>query len=456
MTVWFDPERQVWRYDFWRRGKRHFGYCTHPETGAAAQNQRDAREIEILYKARVIAAPANAAAPAPRPGGWTLAQAVIAYATRVQNKSSWPSISHHLEEILAFFGPDMLVEAIDEQDIERFRDAGLAKPVMIWVGGPFKRGVERKRAGDRPLWKEKTRRDDHGIVAPVLRDGRTVNRYLDTLSALLALAHDTRDKATKKRMLETMPKIAWADEYETSPRPFGLSTFAKLHADAPPHLQETMIVCVLFGFRLRQALYAKASRVDLELGGYWQERKSRGNKGRREIFIPFPPLGRDYIAALKARAERVGIDRLILYASWRVDEEAPMVDGKKPTRLVWRPIDKVSTAWRKLLARHGLSGAHTFHNIKTTTISNIASVASLAVAQDVGQHADARTTRKHYVAIDDDPKRAAIAELEQRLTAAGLDLTPRAGKVLALPGQPTASRSPIHMRQRPRQRGGPV
>ena len=26
-TVYFDPERQVWRYDFWRKGKRHFGYC---------------------------------------------------------------------------------------------------------------------------------------------------------------------------------------------------------------------------------------------------------------------------------------------------------------------------------------------------------------------------------------------------------------------------------------------
>ena len=205
----------------------------------------------------------------------------------------------------------MLIEAIDEQDIGRFRDAGLAKPVMIWVGGPFKRGVDRKRVGDKPLWKEKTRRDDDGELAPVLRDGRTVNRYLDTLSALLTLAHDTRDKATRKGMLETMPKMAWADECsETSPRPFGLSTFAKLHADAPPHLQETMVVCVLFGFRLAEA-DAKASRVDLELGGDRQERKSQATRGAERSSSRSRRSGRDYIAALQAGAERVGIDRLV-------------------------------------------------------------------------------------------------------------------------------------------------
>lgn len=447
MTVYFDPERQVWRYDFWRKGKRHFGYCTHPETGAESRSEREAKDIEILYKARAIAAAASPAPPPPRASGWTLAQASIAYATTVQKKSSWPSIAHHLEEILAFFGPDALIETIDTGEIERFRDACLQKPVMMWVGGPFKRDQVRKRAGDKPLWKAKTRPDENGKAAPVLRDGRTVNRYLDTLSGLLHRAHRTIDRATKKRMLEAVPEIPWADEYETSPRPFGLSTFAKLHADAPAHLQETMTVCVLFGFRLRQALYAKASRVDLELGGYWQERKSRGNKGRRETFIPFPPLGRDYIAALKARGERVGIDRLILFHEQRVDRDAPAIDGTPAVRVTWRPINSVSTAWRKLLRRHGLEGQHTFHNIKTTTISNIAAVASLSVAQEIGQHADARTTRKHYVAIDDDPKRAAIAELERRLTAAGVDLTPREGRVTAI--VPRASTVPaVNQRRR--------
>lgn len=231
--------------------------------------------------------------------------------------------------------------------------------------------------------------------------------YLQVLRAILCRAYKLTNPLTKRRRLEVVPEIPWAEEFETSARPFGLKTFIGLYNDAPQHLRETMIVCLLFGFRLSQALSAKASNVDLELGGYWvrrrgntkAERRGRGHKHRREIFVPFGPWGHEFVAALKARAERLSIDRLIIYQDH--------ITGK------WRPIKSVTTAWQKLLIRHGLKGIHTFHNIKTTLLSNIASFAPFAVAQEMGQHKDPRTTHRHYVAIEDDPKREAMELFEK-------------------------------------------
>jgi hypothetical protein len=416
MGVWFNSARDKWMYEFWRKGVRHKNYCMHPATGALPRNKKEAEEFEVLIRAEVIKSE-NKPAPLPPLSGWTLAEAVDAYSKAVKSKPTWPTISRHLGELLSQFGANMLVADITKAKITSYRDWALEQPVMIWVGGPIKRDEEAKRAGNKPLWKPRTMKDENGNVAPVLRDGSTVNRYLDTFKAVLHVAHEAVDERTKQRMLEVVPTIEWAEDYDTSPQPFGLQTFVKLYNDAPQHVRETMVLSALLGFRLRQALYAKASDADLELNGYRirrrgspKARRGRGHKHKRELFIPFGPVGRAYVAALKARAERLGIDRLILYHDHRTG--------------VWRPIDAIATAWGNLLARHGLKGLHTFHNVKTTALSNIASVASLAVTQELGQHADPRTTKKHYVAIENDPKRQAIADLESKLMNAGLDLTP--------------------------------
>lgn len=394
MTVYFDKGRANWRFDFWRRGVRHSGYCVHPTTKLPASNRREATEIELLAKARIMQSIGPAVSVTEQI--YRLAQASIPYATRAQRKPSWPSIARHIEELLTWFGPATPVAAITEARMAEYVAWALSQHVETWVGGPYKRDELRKRAGDAPLWKKSER----------VRDARTVNRYLDTLRAILRLAHRTLDPQTRRPLLESIPEIPYEPIAEETPKPFALATLKNLIDDAPDHVAETIILALIFGFRLRQALDAKASRVDLALGGYWLEARSRGNKGKRGAFVPFGPATREFVESLVERARSTGLDNLILYRDHRTN--------------IWRPIKSISTAWTKLLQRHGLKGLHTFHNTKTTLVSNIADLATPAVVQDLAQHRDFRTTRKHYIAIADDPKRQALTELEERLAVAGI------------------------------------
>lgn len=434
MTVYYDQERAVWRFDFWRNRKRHHGYCIHPTTKKPAENKTQAREIETLLKAAAIAAPPPASqadqvpAPALVDTSYRLAQGAIAYATTVKHKSSWPTVAGHIEELLTWFGPDRPLDEIHRsgaKGMSAYVAWSLEQPVLVWVGGPYKRDAQRKRAGDRPLWKDTGAR----------RDARTVNRHLDTLRSILHLAHGTIDPATRRPLLAALPEIPYLDVDEDTPRPFGLATLKTLIDGAPQHLAETILVCLIFGFRLRQGLYAEASRVDLELRGYWLPARSRGNKGRRGAFVPFGPETHDFVAALVARARATGVDRLIQYARRRRQKDGSVA-------VEWTAINSVSTSWSRLLERHGLKGLHTFHNTKTTLISNIADLAADAVVQDLAQHRDLKTTRKHYIAIGDDPKRRALTEFEQRLAGAGIaigDRTPAA--VLPARARPPVSPS---------------
>lgn len=408
MTVYYDAERAVWRFDFWRNKKRHIGYCIHPDTRAPAANRRDALTIETLFKAAAIRAPADAPASVQAPivdARYRLAQAAIVYSTAIQSKSSWPSVKRHVEELLRYFGSDRPLDEISTALIGGYVVWAAAQEIEIWNGGPYKRGSnhEHKRAGDKPLWKKTGR----------TRDARTINRYLDTFRSLLTRAHRTVDPMTRRRLLDAMPEIPYLPIAENTPRPFPLAALKTLIDDAPRHLAETILLCLIFGFRLRQGLYAEASRVDLALGGYWQDARGRGNKGRRGAFIPFGPATRDFVAGLVTRAKAIGIDRLVLYGRRRRNEAGEM-------ETIWRAINSVSTSWTKLLDNHGLKGIHTFHNTKTTLISNIADLASDVVVQDLAQHRDIRTTKKHYIAIGADPKRAALTAFEQRLAGAGI------------------------------------
>src|SRR5690242_7319313 len=104
MSVYYDPERQAWRYDFQRDKRRHAGYCLRPD-GTKCETKSEAEDAEAVKRAAVIQAPRQAAL-APRGGAnYSLIQAVMAYSAQATSYSSWDNIEDYLREILGWFGP---------------------------------------------------------------------------------------------------------------------------------------------------------------------------------------------------------------------------------------------------------------------------------------------------------------------------------------------------------------
>ncbi|MFN8702687.1 MAG: tyrosine-type recombinase/integrase [Rhodospirillales bacterium] len=393
MTVFFDARQNCWVYDFREGGKRFNRRAKNPD-GTPAQSKRQAHAAEDA--ARVAARLDQRHALAPRPGEYTLAQAVAARATEAKHLANWRDIKLALAEIVAFFGASASVEQVAARWME-YRSFARSQPIKVWLGGPG------KKADMKPI----------GPDASLLRDtGRTrsaarTNRYLDQLSALLRQAHATRGPGGRP-LLEFMPTIERIAEDKRDPNPVPLDIVGRIEADAaaPAHLRYAAALVRLFGFRLDEVFGLTVGRIDWENCGY--RLQAAKTKAGRDEFMPANVEAMQLLERLAAEANaRAPRDRaalLIVYTPPGRDRTT----GKPKAP---RAIKNARKAWASALKRAGVAGEYRFHDLRATFITQIAEVASAATTQDLARHTSPATT-KRYTKISDQAKRAAIDAMQ--------------------------------------------
>lgn len=130
MTVYYDKERNRWRYNFRHQGKRYSGYCIHPKTQALAGNKTEARAVEDIIRGKLKEQPA--AVPSVR-HYYTLAEAMAAYYKRKQGRIDLRDSKKMSPEILAFFGTDCDLKKVKER-LPEYLDFACKQKIRVFMG----------------------------------------------------------------------------------------------------------------------------------------------------------------------------------------------------------------------------------------------------------------------------------------------------------------------------------
>ncbi len=384
MTVFYDAARQRWRYDFRRHGRRHHGYCEHPD-GRPAASKTEAKRIEEGHKA---AAQNRPGVRIGTPHGYTWAQACATWLTTQKGKGGFTDACDHVREFLSRpeFAPTKLVTETSDADILAYKDWALDQNVVIYLGGPRSK---KQHAPARRLSKTLDRK----------RRPSSVNRRLDTLRAILNLAHKMRDPATGLRLLPDLPTIEKLKTKKRLPRPMPLDLAEQAIAAAPEHLAHALRLTTSFGFRAGEAFGLKIAQVDFARGGVWLD--GDDVKENRDAFLPATAPTMAFLRMLVERAQTAGQQHLVLY--------------RDPRSKQLRPVKGLSSAWQRLRRELGLAGRHTFHNTRGTFAQRLVrEKVDPRVTQKLMRHAHASTTEMYYE-IEDEMRRAAVEAIEKKL-----------------------------------------
>ncbi len=389
MAVYFDKERKQWRYNFIIAHKRYSNYCIDPKTGAGAETKSQAKEIETKVKAAVLEA--RPILPI-LPFTITFAQAMAAYIAQVKGGRSWGNQRIYVRELLAHFGETTPIMAITETLIWDYIAWARTQKIKIWTGGGVKPGDPLPLGKtEESCWRESER----------TRSDSTINRYLDALRKALGIMAKQRDPNNGQPLLMAPPHVPKLQEPDALPRPISPTDIGRILEEAPPHLADTIRLCILMGFRQREALSLTINHVDLDNRGVWL--RGDETKGKRGEFIPANKEAVEILQRLMEQAKERGIQHLISYKAGK--------NGK------WRPIKHLDTAWHRVLRACGLEGQHKFHNTKATFVTAVAMAAPAPVAQQLARHKDFETTRR-YIRIADEVTRKAVESINFNLKPA--------------------------------------
>lgn len=381
MTVFHDDARGQWRYDFWANKRRYFGYCIDPATGQPARNKTEAKRIEEAIRVSIRNNPESRAG-APR--GYTYAQAFATYLKTLTGRGGFTSARDHIAEFLKRpqFRPDRLITDTSDQDIQDYIDWARQQQVMIYLGGPSKKGEAKKR---RELYKALDRK----------RSDASINRYLDTLRAVFKLAHKMRD-GTGQRLMPDLIDVPKLKTKKRMPRPMPLALAREVMAEAPPHLADAIDLTTAFGFRRSEVFGLIDDQVDFERNGIWLD--GDRVKENRDNFLPASPATMAKLRRLVDRAHAAGQKHLILYLD--------------PKTKKLRPIKKPGAAWARLRKK---TGRHTFHNLRGTFVQRLVQEkVDPRVTQKLARHSRPDVTQAYYD-IEDQMRRAAVEAMDARL-----------------------------------------
>ncbi len=400
MSVFVDRDG-VWIYDFWEGGKRYKRRAKNPD-GTAAASRRQAQAAEDL--ARVASRNETRGQAIPAPGEYTLAQAVAARAAEARHLKHWRDVRLALAEIVEFFGAGCAIADVAARWRE-YREWARSKKVRVWRGGPRKPDERRSPIGD-----------GYGEAGRA-RSAARVNRYLDQLSALLRLAHDTAGPGGAP-MLARMPKIERIAEAAREPRPVPLAVVGAIEADpkTPAHLRQAAALVRSFGLRLDEVFAARVAWVDRDARAL--RLPAEMTKANREEILPASDDAMALLEALAADARKRGgkdghpdDDRVHLI----VYRPRAKPDAERPHAA--RPIKNARRAWSTAIAKHGGGGRWRFHDLRATYVTQLAHVAPSAIVQDLARHRNASTTAR-YTKIADVGRRAAIEAMAHAAKAA--------------------------------------
>lgn len=381
MTVFFDKDRGYWRYDFRYKKERYHGPCVDKATSQHARNKTEAKHIEDAIRVSIRNHPESKAG-APR--GYSYAQAFATYLKTLTGRGGFKSARDHIAEFLQRpqFRPERLITETSDKDIQDYIDWARQQPVMIYLGGPAKKGDVRT---GRELYKALDRK----------RSDASINRYLDTLRAVYKLAHKMRD-GTGERLMKDLIDVPKLKTKKRMPRPMPLSLAQQVMAEAPPHLADAIDLTTAFGFRRAEVFGLTDDQVDFEANGIWLD--GDHVKENRDNFLPASPATMAKLRKLVDRAQAAGQKHLILYLDPRTKK--------------LRPIKKPGAAWARLRKK---TGRHTFHNIRGTFVQRLVKEkVDPRVTQKLARHSRPDVTQAYYD-IEDAMRRAAVEAMDARL-----------------------------------------
>lgn len=391
MSVYKDKSRNKWKYDFVCKGKRYSGYCKLP-SGDFASGERQAQRCEAIVREGVLAQ-----RPEPKilPSEYTLAMAIQAYIPTVRNKSSWPSIKGYLREFIEYFGQDILITHINRRKLTEYK---------AWQEEQFARTSITK--GDNVGNRERGTKRSPG----------TIKKHMNSLRAVLFLAHNTRDEETRTPLLDYMPVFPEISIPQHHPRPWNQEQIANVCANAPEHVANAIRIAILTGLRKSSVLSLKIDDVDLYR---MVVHKGIHNKAKRDGDIPITASSEVFWRFLVQQAVSRGTPYLITH--------------KPRGTYDWVPVKDIKTSFISAQKRAGISNPLRFHALKTTAITLAASAgADARTLQAIGDHSDYRTTLKHYVGETEERRKSAMEKVAS-------DLLP----IFGLPNKPISDEKQI-------------
>lgn len=421
MTIHFDPDRRRWRFDFWRDGVRHRGYCLDQE-GRPAGNKTEARRAEERIKARLQAMPgATAQARADEPIFGYAADLYLAQAAGGRHAGNQQV---YMAELLRWFGPDAPIAEIEER-VAAYNAWALAQPVRIWRGG----ARSKADPGAARLWTDAGR----------TRSAATQNRYLDALRRAIRLYGEIRDPATGKPRLEWLPKIPALKEIQRIPRAVSDADLETIAGAGAAHLVDAARLARHMGFRKTEMLSIELGQVDLANRCVWL--KGEDTKGKRDEAVPANKAAMKILARRVAEARRLKIPWLFWWVPPGLD-----ADGRpKPPR----PVRNLQTAWEGAQRRAGLEHAYRFHDLKASYVTGVGRHASLRKTQELARHRDPATTMRYLAVLDGEGRDAVEAAGRDQARAAKRksvgdsvgETSARSGRILPLKARRTAAKS---------------
>ena len=210
---------------------------------------------------------------------------------------------------------------------------------------------------------------------------------------------------THQSLLDIVPEFPDVRTPDHTPRPWSLEDLRAVRDVAAPHIAEAMTLAVLTGMRKTSVLLLTRSDVDLRRGVI---HKGVNNKAQRDGDVPIPPDAMPYLARLVRQAEEREVDQLISYR--RRGKDTP-----------WQAVSDIKIGFNAAKKRAGIPANRRFHALKMTAIT-LASEAGADVhtLQMIGDHADARTTQRHYLGGAATRRRETMEKVGAGLSNAGL------------------------------------
>lgn len=386
MTVYQRKDRGgAWFFEFQAAGQRHNRQCLNAD-GSPARTKTEAKAAETLARAQARQEGALRASGV-RPGGFMLGQAAVLYLRRKTGRDPrhLRNAQLYVDELLAWFGKDTPMAEIDDAQVEAYRDHCGRQHLKKWRGGKARRrDVEDPKAA--ALWKDLGRR----------RSARTVNRYLEALRQLFAIADRVRDPVTRRPAIDRIPEIRLHKLPRRIPRPMPDGELEARLATAPPWTREAAELARLFGLRLAEAFKIERRHVDREQRAI---RFAAGDtKSGNDEHAFGGEAGWQLLERLDAQARARGQARLVTWPGHRFAQtwrgRGPRDDQGRPLeipRSAWQPLKSIATSWRRGADRAGIQDRHRFHDVRARYVTEVAKVQQ-AAAQGAARHQDPATT----------------------------------------------------------------
>lgn len=383
MTIFFEAKRDRWTYDFIKGGKRYRGNCLDAH-GQPVTSKSAAKQAEGVEKRRVEMEPKVA-----KPGELTVAMAITALTPVWRQQANWFARKIQLRAIIAFFGADTAIAAIDQARVDDFTTQIRTTPMMAWKGGP-----KRDPAADE--------NSSYWVQTDKLRSIATINLYLGTLRQVFDRAAAHRDPATGLPVFAWLPTVKDLRRPKRRGRPMPDQVSGEIMSIMPPHVVDAMMLTAMFGFRRGEAFSLKRTAIDWDNGGI--RLLAEEVKDDEDAFLPASQFAMGYLWCLDMEADARGVKELITF--------------QRSKGAAFKAIKRPKAAWKRAQAymEKQYGRVWRWHDLRAAFITNVALNSGGVVAQSLARHSEFSTTQG-YIEVADEMRRIAADRVSDRAIA---------------------------------------